>query len=313
LTFIDFVVTYFTSQPFLVTLVLLLSLLAFLFALFRVEEYRPQRRLRILFVSFAVEVLTWSFFASSLLLCGALLNLYQSGGELAAVETVFGLAVLVSMAVALPLSAFVTFKVPGAVAERLIETLPEPENAVLEAAKTLAKNLGVASLRLLQSPSEVPFAYSVGGAEGVVIVSEGLVTQLDEDEFETVLAHELAHLKNHDAWLNTVIAVYRRVLPFDPFIRFLERAIYSEKEFSADELSARETKKPLSLASALLKISSAQSQGRASAVKVEGLSILGSSKIVRPPSVKLRIERLMLLAAELDHQAVLHVQALQAS
>ena len=126
-----------------------------------------------------------------------------------------------------------------------------------------------------------------------MVVSEGLVTQLDEDEVETVLAHELAHLKNHDTALNTVVAVYRRVLFFDPFIRLLERAIYGEKEFSADELSARETKKPLSLASALLKISSAQSGGRAAAGQGrEGCQSSGAARFVRPPSVKQRIERL---------------------
>jgi len=313
MSFFDFAATYFTSQPTLITLVLLLSLLAFLFTLFRLEKYRPQRRMRILYASFAVEMLTWSFLASSLLLCRAFLGLYQTGGDLVAVETVFSLSVLASLAVALPLSAFVTFKVPGAIAKRLVQDLPGPENAVVEAGKRIAKSLGVASLRLLLSSSGVPFAYSVGGTEGVVVVSAGLVTQLDEDEVETVLAHELAHLKNHDTGLNTVIAVYRRVLFFDPFIRLLERAIYSEKEFSADESSARETKKPLSLASALLKISSAQSGSRGSPVKIEGLSILGSGKILRPPSVKQRIERLMMLAAELDGDAVVHSGALQAN
>ncbi len=299
----DFVLTYFTSKPTLATLVLFLALLALLFSLFRLEKYRPNRRLRILFFSFTIEMLTWSFLGSSLLLCQAFLGLYQTGGDLVAVERVFSLSVLVSMAVALPLSTLVTFKVPRAIERRLLEDLPVPGRDVVEVGKKVATNLGVASLRLLKSPSGVPFAYSVGGAEGVVVVSDGLLARLEHDEVETVLAHELAHLKNHDTWLNTMIAVYRRVLFFDPFIRLLERAIYSEKEFSADELSARETKKPLSLASALLKISSAQSGG--SPVKIEGLSILGTDKILRPPSVKLRIERLLMLSAELNGDSAL--------
>ncbi|MDA4116327.1 MAG: M48 family metalloprotease [Thaumarchaeota archaeon] len=313
MSFVDVVVTYFTSQPFLVTLALLLSSLALLFSLFIVEKHRPKRRLQILSASFAVEVLTWSFLGSGLLFCAAFVGLYNTGGDWAAVRTVFGLSVLASLLVALPLSAFVTLKVPGAVARRLTENLLEPQGAVAEAGGRLAKSFGVTSVRLLQSPSGVPFAYSVAGEKGVVVVSEGLVVQLDGDEVETVLAHELAHLKNHDAALNTVVAVYRRVLFFDPFIRILEGAIYGEKEFSADELSARATKKPLSLASALLKISSGQSGGRWLSVKIEGLPILGSSKLVRPPSVKRRVERLVELAAELDEGAVLPAGALYAS
>ncbi|HYW81677.1 MAG TPA: M48 family metalloprotease [Spirochaetia bacterium] len=306
MSFVDFAVTYFTSQPILLTLGLLFSSVALLSALFRFEKHRPQMRLRILFVSFAMDVLTWSFIASSLILCRAFLSLYETSGDLAGVETVFGLSILVSLVIALPLSAFVTFKVPGAVARSLMQGLPPPERAVTQAGLRTATGLGLAFPRLLQSPSGVPFAYSVGGAESVVVVSRGLVTNLDEDEVETVLAHEFAHLKNHDTALNTIIAVHRRILFFDPFVRVLERAIYSEKEFSADELSARATKKPLLLASALLKISSAQAGGRAPPVKVGGFSILGSSKILRPPNVKLRIERLMMLAAEFDRDALLH-------
>jgi Zn-dependent protease with chaperone function len=311
LSFLDFAATYFTSQPILVTLALFYSSLALLFVLFKLEKYRPQRRLQILFASFAVVISSWSFLASSLLLCGAFIGLYQSGGDLVAVRTVFSLALLASLVVALPLSALVTFKVPRVIAMRLLEELREPEGAVVGMARKMANNLGISIFRMLQSPSRIPFAYSVGGAEGVIVVSRGLVAKLDEDEVETVLAHELAHLRNHDTGLNTIIAVYRKVLFFDPFIRLLERAIYSEKEFSADELSARATKKPLSLASALLKIGSAQSAGRGSPLKVEGLSILGSSKVLRPPGVKERVERLMWLASELEREESLRDVALE--
>ena len=166
--------------------------------------------------------MTWSFLASGLLLCAAFVGLYNTGGDWVAVKTVFGLSVLASLAVALPLSAFVTLKVPGAVARRLTENLPEPEGAVVGCGGQACEEPSASPLSgssNLRAAS--PFAYSVGGAKGVVVVSEGLVAQLDEDEVETVLAHELAHLKNHDTALNTVVAVYRRVLFFDPFIRLL--------------------------------------------------------------------------------------------
>lgn len=306
MTFLDFAVTYFSSQPILFTLALLFSSMMLLLVLFRLEKYRPQRRSRILFASFTVEMLTWSFLAASLLFCRAFLGLYQSGADLAAVKEVFGVSILASLAAALPLSLFVTLKVPGAIARRLVDDLPEPENALFELTKRMSKDFGISILRVLQSPSFLPFAYSVGGPAGVVVVSKGLVTQLDEDEVETVLAHELAHVKNHDTSLNAVIAVYRRVLFFDPFIRLLERVLCAEKEFSADELSARVTKKPLSLASALLKISSAQSGGQRSGERIQGLSILGSREIPRPPRLKERIERLMRLATEFEHEAVLY-------
>jgi len=83
-------------------------------------------------------------------------------------------------------------------------------------------------------------------------------------------------------------------------MRLLERAIYNENEFSADDFAARGTKNSLSLASALLKISSAFSGDRAFSTKVQGLSILGSGNLLRPASVKERIDRLIRLANELE-------------
>jgi Zn-dependent protease with chaperone function len=302
MSFLDFAETYFTSQPTIAAFLLLWAVLAVLFVMFRVEKYRPKTRLRILFVSFATVILAWSFLASSLLLCSALVRLYETGGDLVAVRTVFSLAILASLVVAIPLSALVMLKVPGAITKRLVEDLGEPEGCMLDVVKAMAQSLGISILRVLQSPSDVPFAYSIGGAEGVIVVSKGLVSRLDDDEMETVLAHELAHLKNNDTRINMVVAIYRKVLFFDPFIRLLEWAIYNEKEFSADELSARETQKPLSLASALLKISSTQSGASkgGSPSRVQGLSILGNSKMLRPTGVKERIERLMRLATELE-------------
>ncbi len=305
MSFLDFAAAYFTSQPALLVLALLYSSLAILLVAFKFERRRPRRRLRILFASFTGAISAWGFLASSLVLCDAFIGLYQAGDEIAAVRTVFGLSLLATILLALAVSAFVTLEVPQIISKRLVEELGEPETAVVEMARAVAKDLGVSTLRMLQSPSGIPFAYSVGGAEGVIVVSKGLVSQLNEDEVETVLAHELAHVKDHDNRLNTLIAVYRRFLFFDPFMHLLEGAIHSENEFSADEVSARETRKPLSLASALLKISSARCGGWGSSFKIEGLPILGRSKILRPPSVKERIERLLMLATELQNEDIL--------
>jgi Zn-dependent protease with chaperone function len=300
LSFLEFASTYFTSQPAITAIVFLCSLFTLLLVLFKVEKYRPRVRLRILFASFAVVISIWSFVGSSLILCGALISLYETGGDLVAVRTVFGLAILASLVIPLPVSFIATRKVPAVVVKRLVDSLCAPEASVLDMAKRLASGLGMPSIRILQSPSEVPFAYSVGATEGVVVVSEGLVKSLEDDEIETVLAHEFAHIANHDTYLNTIVAAYRKVLFFDPFVRLFEWAIQSEKEFCADEVSARETQRPLSLASALLKISSAGSSIGKLHPGLGGLSIFGSKKILRPPDVRERVERLIRLATKFE-------------
>ena len=63
----------------------------------------------------------------------------------------------------------------------------------------------------------------------------------------------------------------------------------------------------------IARVSSAQSGARGGPAKIEGHSILGSGKILRPPSVKERIERLMRLASELEHEADVSNGASEAS
>jgi len=53
--------------------------------------------------------------------------------------------------------------------------------------------------------SEVPNSMAVGGPRSAtVVVSEGLLDALDDDELDAVLAHELAHVKNRDAAVLTL-------------------------------------------------------------------------------------------------------------
>jgi Zn-dependent protease with chaperone function len=77
---------------------------------------------------------------------------------------------------------------------------------------------------------------------------------LDDDEIESVLAHELGHIANRDSLQKTIATGYRIAFPFDPIARLIEAAVYRNREISADEYSTKLTSKPASLASALLKI-----------------------------------------------------------
>lgn len=53
--------------------------------------------------------------------------------------------------------------------------------------------------------SPVPNSCSVAGATGgTVVVSTGLLAELDDEELDAVLAHELAHLRNRDAVVLTL-------------------------------------------------------------------------------------------------------------
>ena len=115
---------------------------------------------------------------------------------------------------------------------------------------------------------------AIGGTDPTILVSRGMVSLLERDEAETVIAHEVMHLKHHDAEFKVFSRVLSRILFFDPFSKFFDPAVHREREYLADEMGARSSGRPAALASALLKIASRGVPQKAS----WGLSILGPAR-----------------------------------
>ena len=138
--------------------------------------------------------------------------------------------------------------------------------------------------------SQIPNAFATGKGHrnSVVAVTTGLLSLLEYDELEGVLAHELTHIKNRDVLVITLASLFStiawQIMQFSFFgsmygagrdrnnggamliiiavsfvtwiVSFLIiRAISRYREFSADRGAAQMTRKPKSLANALLKIS----------------------------------------------------------
>ncbi len=69
----------------------------------------------------------------------------------------------------------------------------------------LAAAADVAVPRVAVVETSVPNSFTVGSPrDAVVVVSEGLLSALSEDELDAVLAHELAHVVNRDATVMTL-------------------------------------------------------------------------------------------------------------
>lgn len=74
-------------------------------------------------------------------------------------------------------------------------------------AQKLAQQAGVPTPRIAVSPNKTPNAFAAGRgtSNAVICVTEGSLRELDEDELEAVLAHEMAHIMNRDFRLMTMI------------------------------------------------------------------------------------------------------------
>ena len=75
--------------------------------------------------------------------------------------------------------------------------------------ENLAITAGLPMPRLYIVPDESPNAFAAGRKpeQAVVAVTSGLLEQLDEEELEGVLAHEMSHVRNYDVRLMTYAAV----------------------------------------------------------------------------------------------------------
>jgi heat shock protein HtpX len=68
----------------------------------------------------------------------------------------------------------------------------------------LCREMGLQRPRVLVTRLGTPNAFAVSGRGGVIVLDQYLLSLLETDELEALLAHELAHLENRDALVGTM-------------------------------------------------------------------------------------------------------------
>jgi heat shock protein HtpX len=157
---------------------------------------------------------------------------------------------------------------------------------------SIAAGLPMPKLYVIEDPAPNAFATGRNKENAVVAVTTGLLSILDKDELEGVVAHELAHIGNRDILLSTIVVVLVGFVALlsDFFLRstmfggndrdnkagalmfivgivlailapisatIIQLAISRKREFLADASGALLTRYPEGLARALRKIADA--------------------------------------------------------
>ncbi len=215
-----------------------------------------------------------------------------------------------------------------------------PETDLYQMVKQLADRAALPMPRVYVIDQPHPNAFATGRnpENAAVAATTGLLSMLSRDEVEGVMAHELAHVKNRDTLVMTVVATIAGAISmlanFGMFFRdgegrsnplasilavivaplaamIVQMAISRTREFGADKVGAEMSGKPMALASALAKISRgaeaipnpvARSKPAVAQLYIVPAGI--SQMFSTHPATELRIEALQDLAEGMGQPAV---------
>lgn len=93
---------------------------------------------------------------------------------------------------------------------------------------------------------------TIGFWKPVILLPLAAINQLSIEQTETVILHELYHIKRNDYAINLMIAILDLLLFFNPFSRLLTDTIKKERENSCDDLVLQFRYDPRTYVNALL-------------------------------------------------------------
>jgi Zn-dependent protease with chaperone function len=89
--------------------------------------------------------------------------------------------------------------------------------------------------RLLEHPA--PVAFCIPGARPLLVLSSGMVAELDDDQLAAVVAHERAHLREHHHLLLLPFVAWEAALPVLPAAARAHAAVRELVEMRADDVA----------------------------------------------------------------------------
>ncbi|MBM3883660.1 MAG: hypothetical protein FJ387_28800, partial [Verrucomicrobia bacterium] len=111
------------------------------------------------------------------------------------------------------------------------------ESRLLERFRNLERRMGLARpVRLLKSAA-VSVPTVVGWLRPAILLPAGCLTGLSPSQLELLLAHELAHIRRWDHWVNLLQVAIETLLFYHPAVWWVSRCVREEREHCCDDLA----------------------------------------------------------------------------
>jgi bla regulator protein blaR1 len=119
--------------------------------------------------------------------------------------------------------------------------------------RTLQEVQALRSVTLCQSDRlQVPTA--IGFLKPLVVLPAWAMQELSTSELNSILIHELAHLRRWDDWTNLAQQILKALLFFHPAVWWIENKLALEREMACDDVVLAETANPRGYAQCLISI-----------------------------------------------------------
>jgi len=151
------------------------------------------------------------------------------------------------------------------------EAAPEWQRSARRLAQALKMNRAV---QLLESVAvEVPTV--IGWLRPVVLLPATSLTGLSTEQMEMILAHELAHIRRNDFFINLMQAVIETLLFYHPAVWWISNRIRVEREHCCDDVAVAVSGKPLVYARALTRLEELRIEDAQAFLAANGGSLMG--------------------------------------
>ncbi|MHC4401842.1 MAG: M56 family metallopeptidase [Planctomycetota bacterium] len=154
---------------------------------------------------------------------------------------------------------------------RLIERQVQPvADSVRQTAERLCESLGIRHAVTLLESALVRVPTVVGFWRPVILLPVSALVGLSPEQFESLLAHELAHIRRYDYLANLLQSVVETLLFYHPAVWWLSDRIRAERENCSDDIAVSVVGNRLLYAQALVDMAKLRNRQRDLAVAASG-------------------------------------------
>ncbi len=122
-----------------------------------------------------------------------------------------------------------------------------------ELRETLEAFQSVRAVALCQS-DHVRVPTAIGFLKPVVVIPTWALHELSTTELNSILIHELAHLRRRDDWTNLAQQILKALLFFHPAVWWIQSQLALEREMACDDAVLAETTNPRAYAQCLVSV-----------------------------------------------------------